>query len=357
MIRKFTVSRDDSIYEAWPDVTLTPGGKLICVFSECNHHNDRSYTRIVLCESTDRGRTWSAKRPLTDGTSGFPYWNCARIQMLKDGRLAVVVDRISAKNEEGGRVYIFFSEDEGATWSAPLATAVQGIVPDRIVELAGGTWLLSAHHRDPRHGYLVQRLWFSDNEGRSWEGPVDVANKPGLNLCEVSILPVEKHLVAFMRENSGFGLPCYKCISSDNGRTWSPPVEFPLPGCHRPVAGFLNDGRILITYRFTQGGANPPVAGSKYRVPRWQNFFAAVTDASSALAPSYRQAWTRIIPIDFDRSALNDLGYSGWVQFPDGEVYIVNYIMDDSPKCQIRGYALRLEDFTLPAPAAGVNNV
>jgi sialidase-1 len=31
MIQKFNVSRDDSIYEAWPDVVLTDGGKLICV--------------------------------------------------------------------------------------------------------------------------------------------------------------------------------------------------------------------------------------------------------------------------------------------------------------------------------------
>jgi sialidase-1 len=35
------------------------------------------------------------------------------------------------------------------------------------------------------------------------------------------------------------------------------------------------------------------------------------------------------------------------VQFEDGEVYIVNYIMDDAPKAQIRGYALRMDDFVL----------
>ncbi len=75
MINKFTVSRDDSIYEAWPDLVLTESDRLICVFSECTHHKDRSYTRIVMCESTDRGRTWGGKEPLTDGTNGLPYWN------------------------------------------------------------------------------------------------------------------------------------------------------------------------------------------------------------------------------------------------------------------------------------------
>ncbi len=33
------------------------------------------------------------------------------------------------------------------------------------------------------------------------------------------------------------------------------------------------------------------------------------------------------------------------MQFPDGEIYVVNYIMDDAPKAQIRGYALTPEDF------------
>ena len=55
----------------------------------------------------------------------------------------------------------------------------------------------------------------------------------------------------------------------------------------------------------------------------------------------------RIMPVDYDRSPDSDLGYSGWVQFPDGEIYIVNYIMDDAPKAQIRGYSLRPEDIVL----------
>jgi len=81
---------------------------------------------------------------------------------------------------------------------------------------------------------------------------------------------------------------------------------------------------------------------------RTQNFFAALTDEASALATTRRQAWTRILPVDFDRSPKSDLGYSGWVQFADGEIYIVNYILDDWPRGQIRGYALTMDEFLLP---------
>jgi sialidase-1 len=114
----------------------------------------------------------------------------------------------------------------------------------------------------------------------------------------------------------------------------------PIPGCHRPVAGLLQNGLVLITHRFMQGG--------KGWIGWWtQNFFAALTDVESCLARTRVDAHTRILPIDFDRHRESDLGYSGWVEFADGEIYVVNYIMDDAPKAQIRGYSLSMRDFVL----------
>ena len=78
-----------------------------------------------------------------------------------------------------------------------------------------------------------------------------------------------------------------------------------------------------------------------------QNFFAGLTDKESALAATRNECHTRILPIDFDRSPESDTGYSGWVQFDDGEIYIANYIMDDAPKAHIRGYSLHMSDFIL----------
>lgn len=344
-MQKFTVSQDDTYYHAFPDVALTSSGKLVCVISECKHHRDRSYTRIVLRDSRDRGRTWSEKRPLTEPSQDMPFWNCPRLTLLRDGRLAALVDSVgnrerSAEHEKLQN-YLFFSKDEGETWSEPVLTAARGIVPDRLRELDNGRWLLSCHVQYPELGKLVQRLWYSDDQGASWAGPVVVGRHPDLNLCEVSILQIEgPTLVAFHRENSGQGWDCYKTISRDYGESWGEPIRFPLPACHRPVAGFLQDGRIMITHRFMQGG--------KGWLGTWtQNFFAAVTDVESALAETREGAWARIMPVDFDRSPASDIGYSGWVQFPDGEIYVVSYLVDDWPRGQVRGYSVHAADFLL----------
>ena len=345
-MQKFSISNDPEMYEAWPDVAMTSDDGMVTVFSECTHHRDRSYTRIMYTHSYDRGRSWSRKLPLTEGTLGLPYYyNCARISRLADGRLAVIVDRIRRDGREdtpgGSEVLICFSADEGHSWSEPAVTPLDGIVPERLTELDNGRWLISAHHRE--NGLLAQFLHFSDDQGRNWSPAVKLASSPVLNLCEVSLIPLGKGTVAaLLRENSGRGLDCMKTISRDNGETWEPLCEFPLPGCHRPTGGLLADGKVLVTYRFLQGGRGGWLSN------RCQNFFAALSDVESLLAPSREGAAVRILPVDFDRSPFADLGYSGWVEFPDGEIYIVSYIVDDAwDRAQIRGYSLTRSDFLL----------
>ncbi len=344
MIEKFLISRHDSLYLAWPDVALLPSGTLVCTFMRCIHHGNRQYTALCVTESADRGRTWSEPRALVED-QGDAYWNCARISRLRDGRLVIVCDHIVGwehRQDDKLTNHLWFSDDDGATWDGPHATPAIGIVPDKLLELPDGRWLLSCHRRSPEHNFLEPRLWISADGGATWSDAITIASREGLHLCEGSILPLpDGTLVCYLRENSSQGWDAYKAISDDGGLTWHGPYRAPLPGCHRPVAGLLQSGKVLITHRFLQGG--------KGWVGTWtQNFFAALTDVESAKATERKDQWSRILPVDFDRSPHSDLGYSGWVQFPDGEIYIVNYIVDDWPRGQIRGYSLRESDFLLP---------
>ncbi|MFB6135919.1 MAG: sialidase family protein [Halobacteriaceae archaeon] len=366
-VRQFTVSRDDYVYESFPDVARAGGDRLVCVFSRCTHHGDRAFTRNVYVTSDDRGRTWSEPRPLTDPLyqerGDDPFWDCPRVSRLADGRLVAAVNRIAGDtpDREEERTWLLESEDGGETWGDPRATPARGIVPDQVVELDAGRWLLTVHTVTEVSGEERWRVqtWLSDDEGATWEGPHVVAEEPDYMLCEGSVVELPGgDLACLMRENSGRGLDAFVAVSEDGGETWGEPFRVPIPACHRPVAGVLQSGRVLVTHRHMQGGAG--WLGS------WtQNTFAALTDADSLTAGAREEASARIVPLDYDRSAAADTGYTGWVQFDDGEVYVVNYVVDDAParpvrepsgyggdydevpKAYVRGYAFHERDLVV----------
>ena len=93
-ISRFTVSRDDSVYEAWPDLLLLPSGRLVCTFTECTHHRNRDRSRIVFTYSDDRGRTWAPKRPLSEYGDRDFYFNNSRLSLLPGGTPVVICDRV-----------------------------------------------------------------------------------------------------------------------------------------------------------------------------------------------------------------------------------------------------------------------
>ena len=214
MVQKFIVSRDESIYEAWPDVVLTEGGKLICVFTECEHHLDRKNSRLMITESLDRGRTWSAKKPFTEKGQTSDYFNCARISKLRDGTLAIICDKLNGFDKENTAItYVWYGDKEGNVWSEPEILPFNGIVPDKLLQLENGRLIISNHNRNPENNKTEQHLWYSDDNGKTWSDKITVAADERYNLCEVSILECENNtLIGFLRENSKQGYDILKVI-------------------------------------------------------------------------------------------------------------------------------------------------
>ena len=334
-IQRFSVSNDDGIYEAFPDLILTNGGKLICVFIECINHGNRNNNRIVIRESHDRGRTWSAKKPLTEICDHANSFDCPRISKLHDGSLVIVCNKL---HRDGSKIYLWRGDPEGESWSEPYICPFRGNVPDKLLELKNGRWILAAQTTDGSQ--LEQYLWYSDDQGKTWSERVTVAADKRYELCEVSILEYDNNiLVAFLREESCEGYDMMKVISYDNGETWSEVYNLPLDAGLRPVAGFLNDGTtVMVTYRYR------PCCYFHSAT----NVFAGFLRKEDLLKVHRQEHEVRIMPLDYDRNTVPDLGYTGWVQFADDEIYVVCYIMDDSDKAQIRGYSFYPEDVVLP---------
>ena len=65
----------------------------------------------------------------------------------------------------------------------------------------------------------------------------------------------------------------------------------------------------------------------------------------SAKARDLSQQGGIILPLDHDRSHRPHSGYTGWVVLHTGKIFCVNYLVDDAPEAQIRGYWFDEGDF------------
>ncbi|MDR1282155.1 MAG: glycoside hydrolase [Opitutaceae bacterium] len=356
MIYKNIVCRDDSSRLTWPDVAVAQSGRLVCVLTERSGTVERRTTRVVCVTSGDRGRTWSERRPVTPALEYRSVWDtcwhCPRITALRNGRLAVMVDCVSTPQKKGAFLgersnWLCISGDGGETWDIPRKLPVTGALPDRIVELGAGPhagrWITTTHVViNGRNRSWLPQAWISDNRGKDWDGPFIIADEPGLQLCEASVLALpEGELVCFLRNRSKGKNETWRAVSRDGGITWGEAVPFPLPGCYRPSARILVGEQVLVSYCFSQ---NISEAGGCS-----ENLFCAMTDVDSCLG-SPEDAKVRIMPLDYDRSAHPDIGCSGWVGLEDGSIYVVNHIVDNTPEAHIRGYHFRMGDIILPKP-------
>lgn len=344
-VERFTVSRDDSVYECFPSLTKCPNGRVLLVYRESDGHVPESYCRIIVRKSDDGGATFSERHvlvaaELTDGR--VTQYNCPKIQQLKDGRVLILCDAFpqppgeSADRCKASRVLFWFSSDGGETWSEAADSGVRGIMPDEVVELADGAWLLATQFVDQDTKDLMQCVSRSSDGGKTWSEPAVVARKKGYNLCEASMIKIPGgKLVCYMRENSGKGRPIYKSISTDGGETWHGPYATQMDSGHRPVAHLTMSGKVMITYRYQIGGASP-----------WaKNTFAYLESFESAVEPDRQKQCGVVLPLDHDRASKSDSGYTGWVETAPGRFLVVNYIVDDAPRAQIRGYRFDEQDF------------
>lgn len=342
MIEKFTISRDDAIYECFPDVCMTRSGRLIITYRESDSHSAAEYSHLVYRISDDHGRTWSDKVYLDrqEARNGVLLkWNCPRVSQLSDGRIVINCDRYPVPPGEGGsqydsKIWVWTSTDDGEGFGEAVQTPVCGIVPDQVIELASGRLLLGTHVHDHELGVYRQMVHLSDDGGATWRGPITVCCTHLYQACEGGMVQLPGgEVVCYMRENSRTGLPGPKCISRDDGESWLGPFATLMNGLHRPAVGLTRDGEVLVLYRFHPGG------------PFAKNFFAYKESVQSALQPLREKQSGIILPLDHDRNAQSDSSYSGWVQLPDGRFFAVNYIKDDAPMAQIRGYYFTVDEF------------
>jgi sialidase-1 len=252
--RTFDIWRIPGRFTKNPDMVRLSSGRMLLVFCDVEKHWTEEVSRITLLESTDDGKTWGNPQVIAeaDRRKGEERWLTPRLSHLSDGRLVVICDHDDFAHyheDQPSGNWIWYSTDEGRTWSEPVLTGIPGIEPDRLVELADGTLLVAAClvPRDTqKEAMIVMR---STDGGASWGDLSVVAKDQVQNYTEGAIVVLSNGLLAcVMRNENQNGYPSYVAFSTDQGRTWSRPRPLPFLG-DRPYAKELSDGRVLITYR------------------------------------------------------------------------------------------------------------
>ena len=395
-VEKFIIARDDSVYECFPHMCSTNSGRILLTYRESNGHVASEFNRLIVRHSDDAGHTWSARHVLRDENCAkgpMNTWNCPKIQQLKDGRILLSCDTYLFPPGEWGErivnchIVLWFSDDEGRTWSEPLHTTVAGICHDQITEMPDGRWLLPSNVRSAKTDRIVQNISTSRDDGLTWEDPLTIFDSPEHEMDEGSIVSLPGgELVIYLREELGRLLE--KMISNDGGLSWEGPYDTLNPAAiGMPIAGLTQDGLILITARYglqcswrvdmSEATWQKRIARRSIVVPKVPNntemiariqpgpnilenddeiviasgsssvhTFAFIEPLESALSGERSDQKGLLLPLDLDANNLSaDSGYTGWVEYERGKFLVANYINDDAPLAQIRGYRFGLEDF------------
>ncbi len=308
--RQVVVDREPGQYLGHPTTLLLEDGRTIIAVYPKGHGRGA----VVMKRSRDGGLTWSERLPLPE--------NWATSQEVPT--LYRMIDHHGTR-----RLVVFsglypirmaYSEDDGASWT-PLEPIGDfgGIVAMASVErLAGGDYMALFHDDGRFLAGSGERARFrvfktlSRDGGLSWSEPQVVTEHPEADLCEPGLVrsPDGRQIALLLRENSR-RFNSFVVFSSDEGETWSEPVELPptLTG-DRHTARYAPDGRLFVSFRDMARGS--PTWGD------WVGWVGTYEDIVQGREGQYR---IRLMDNKYEA----DTAYPGVVVLPDGTFVVTTY--------------------------------
>ncbi len=244
-----------------PALTVTPRSTVLA-FCEARRHtgHDDDEIDILLRRSLDGGRTWEPPQAVVsdgDRTCGNP---CPMV----DGHTGAVLLPFCKDNQE---VFLTRSDDDGQTWSAPVAIpgvkdaswSYVGTGPGHGIQLASGRLLIPAWadespgpptwRNPPATWGQVQSsvVFLSDDHGETWRRG-EKMTRDASDECEA--VEVSGGVIyATMRNRQGRKCRAFSW-SRDGGETWSEVAYdpgLPAPSCQGSIVRFDAE-RILLAH-------------------------------------------------------------------------------------------------------------
>jgi sialidase-1 len=321
-----------SLQGYFPVCVKTGPNSMAAVFRTGGPHVGISAT-LAVSVSEDGGKSWS------DPVEVVPRWQDARnpaFGYTSDGRLILSFWKAGLTNyrlDEYGKVwnrnmteeeklkasktpsfFIMESTNKGKTWSEPKTFTTQVLLPvflspyGRIIEAPDGTLLMPAYGnpKEPIDGVRDASILIrSKDGGKTWGDESIVAY--GYNETSYVFLP-DGTLVAAARSDKGQNLAILR--SSDNGYTWSKPIQVTRDMEHPADLTLLNSGKLLMTF----GRRIRPMG------------CGALISCDGGLTWDYDKE----VLLAGDGILNGDLGYPSTVQLDDGKIVTLLYYASGS---------------------------
>ena len=275
----------------FPDMIRLADGRLLVGYRDSISHIAQD-GRILVVESSDDGRTWSAPRVAVDTSIDD---RDPKLTQLRDGTILMNFFRTDWTGYPSQNpatlvgTFVARSTDGGRSWSEPVqvGTAMSGpsdvivgayyaghaATHGPIVELSNGDLLVPLYGRLPEGGNGPATVVRSTDGGLTWpkSGEAFIGHTTGLDYQEPNLSVLrDGTLLSIIRTSRNIA---YVSWSDDNGHTWSTPVDSGLPASsHHQLR--LRNGAILFTYgdpvrqdqrRPSHARPDPEASGARHR--------------------------------------------------------------------------------------------
>jgi sialidase-1 len=240
------------------DFITLKDGRILYIYSHYTGTSNDDHASAYLAGrySSDRGKTWAQEDVRILDQEGKMNVMSVSLLRLQNGEIAFFYLKKNSTTDCIPMIRI--SGDETKTWSEPsrCITDKEGyfvLNNNRVIQLKNGRLLLAvAMHGVPGDNKFarVGRLWsyYSDDNGRTWKPSAEVANPGNIVTQEPGLAELKNgDVFMFIRTTEGVQ---YFSYSKDKGETWSAvePGNLKSPCSPASIARIPSTGDLLVVW-------------------------------------------------------------------------------------------------------------
>ena len=333
---KLNIIRADIVSDTLPGLVpwiakAENGDWIVCSFDK-NDMITGASTNFV--RSSDQGRTWS--KPYLSMKSHLPKSQLlGMIQSLPDGRLAAGITDVELA-DNGQRYYHFFyavSTNNGLTFDERQRlndpNSPNDFAQGSFVKLPNGDlfWPWGRWSPDPYNGFRR-----SVDAGKTWQPAIKAWQDPpnGEKECLIFnetavVVCKDKSLVAIARTDKKPEKKFWQIKSSNNGKTWTMPIQLELAG-GSPALYCMPNGLLLFAFRDAGNAPGIAIAASKDNGDSWK-LICHLKDPTGEFEKLYSNVkWSEDDLKKAWRPAEGMAGYPCFLPVSENQVYVVFHL-------------------------------